>query len=302
MIGAFFSLVLAAAAVAAPVGNPHRQLPYVGALSANAETGEILFQDRAKAEAYPASVTKLMTALLVLEDVAAKKYSLETKVTATPEAYHSEASWVGIKVGESMSVDHLLYALLINSANDAAIMLGVNSAGSLDAFTAKMNARAAELGMKSTKYFNPNGLPPGGPPNSRRRYPWKNFNYTTAEDQLKLALEIVRRHPEIFKYTSVKYKSVAETPVRDGAGRPYPLKNHNKVMVLNALKVINPDGSEAVDGLKTGYIDAGGSSIVLTGQRKGKRAIVVVLGSANSKTRDETAKRLLEDALDALAW
>ena len=288
----------AALAAAAPSASAHRRSPYVGAVSANAATGEILFSDNADAEAYPASVTKLMTALLVLEDVKAGRYTLGTRVVATDEVRPCEPSWVDLRPGQSMSVDDLLAAMLVNSANDAAIALAVNASGSHAAFVSRMNARAKMLGMSRTRYFNANGLPP----NPKLRYAWKNFNRTTASDQLRLAREILGNHPEILRYTSIKVKSAAETRVRDGAGRPYPLKNHNNVMVKNARKVINPDGTEAVDGLKTGYIDAGGSSIVLTGKRGGKRAVVVVLGSSSSAERDDNAARLLADALGAIAW
>ena len=277
-------------AASQPVQSAHRRSPYVGALSANAETGEILFADNADAEAYPASVTKLMTALLVLEDVEAKKYSLDTRVTATAEVYRSEPSIVGLKAGQSMTVDDLLMSLMVKSANDAAIALGVNSAGSLDAFVDKMNARAAELGMANTRYYNPNGLPP------KKKYGTKAFNVTTCRDQLKLARRILAM-PGILRYTSTKMGEVV-----DGYGKKLKFVNHNNVLVKDKRKVINPDGSEAVDGLKTGYIDAGGSSVVLTGRRRGRRAIVVVLGSASSSERDDNAARLLEDALGAIAW
>lgn len=290
----------------AAVQTDYRRIPYVGAISAGEFPSKdggtnhwrILTTDRADATAYPASVTKLMTALLVLEDVAAGRYALTDRIVATPEAYHSEASWVGIKAGQSMTVDDLLMSLLVKSANDAAIVLGVKSAGSLDAFVERMNARALELGMANTRYFNPNGLPPGSPPGTRRSYPWKEFNRTTAADQLRLAIEVVR-HPEVFRYTSTK---VAKGVVGGDGNVIQPFVNHNNILVKDKSKVINPDGSEAVDGLKTGYIDAGGSSIVLTGTRKGRRAIVVVLGSSTSAVRDERARTLLEDALDVVAW
>ena len=277
---------------AGPVQTAHRRSPYVGAISVNAETGEVIFEENADAEAYPASVTKLMTALLVLEDVKAGKYGLADRVTATPEAYYSESSWVGIKAGQSMTVDDLLMALLVMSANDAAIMLGVKSAGSLDAFVARMNARARKLGMTKTCYYNPNGLPP----NSRKRYPWKSFNRTTARDQLKLALQVVK-YPEIFRYTASKTATVT-----DGNGKPLKMMNHNRILRMDKFHIVNPDGTEAVDGLKTGYISAGGSSIVLTGKRGGKRAIVVVLGSASSDIRERHASHLLTDALGAICW
>lgn len=280
----------AAPAQAARPGSQsaHRKTPYCGAISADAATGRVLFSDRANEEAYPASVTKLMTALLVLEDVEAGRYKLTDKAVATPDVNRCEPSWVGIKVGESMTIDDLLMALLVNSANDAAIVLGVHSAGSVQAFVTRMNDKAMALGMARTRYFNPHGLP-------APKY-GASFNRTTAADQLKLALEVVK-HPQIYRYTSTK---VGE--VKDGKGKPLRFVNHNNVMVKNKLKIINADGKEAVDGLKTGYIDAGGSSVALTGTRNGKRAIVIVLGSSSSAERDAHARRLMEDALESLAW
>ena len=280
--------------------TPFRKTPYVGAMAVDAHTGRVLFRDNANAPAYPASITKLMTALLVLEDVSAGKYDFNAVVTATPDVYKAEPSWVGVKPGETMTVESLLYALMVQSANDAAIMLGVHSAGSLDGFVARMNARAAQLGMASTRYYNPNGLPP------KRKNGTKDFNVTTCEDQVKLAMAILK-YPRILKYTSVKVWPATYDGVRPITGlnlakQPEQRKfiNHNNVMVKDKLKIYNPDGREAIDGLKTGYIDAGGSSLVLTGRRDGKRAIVVVLGSDSARLRDENARRIMIDALGAL--
>lgn len=303
-------------AAAAPAQTAHRRAPYVGAICADAATGRILSTENADAEAYPASVTKLMTLFLVLEDVHAGKYDLDSMAVATPDVNRCEASWIGIKVGESMSIRDLCLALMVESANDAAIVLAVNSAGSFDDFVARMNSRAAELGMVKTRYYNPNGLPP----NSARRYPWKSFNVSTAADQLKLALAILK-FPEALEFTSVKTCDLVKTkggfrigvtrrvnePLRKtelapGESIVKNLCNHNNVMVKNKQKIFNPDGREAVDGLKTGYIDAGGSSVVITGSRGGKRAVAVVLGSSSSKERDEHAARLISDALGAIAW
>ena len=320
-----------AAKSAGPVQTAHRRSPYVGAISANAKTGQVLSEDRADQEAYPASVTKLMTVLLVLEDVKVGKYGFDDVIVATPEAYQSEPSWVGIKVGEKMSVRDLATALMVESANDAAMLLAVRSAGSLSAFVARMNARAAELGMTRTTYYNPSGLPPTS--SKGRRYPWKSFNVSTARDQLKLARQLVT-YPEVLKLTSIKtcdlVKTVdgyrisvtrranepnRETTLADGEKLVKQMRNHNNVMRMDTVKVTLPDGKrevlprltdgagrEAVDGLKTGYIDAGGSSIVLTGSRKGVRAIVVVLGSSTSKERDAKAWHLMSDALGAVSW
>jgi len=304
------------AVAAAPVQSAHRRSPYVGAISADVRTGRILFEDGADAEAYPASVTKLMTLLLVLEDVKAGKYGYDDLVETTAEAYRSEPSWVGIKVGEKMSVRGLCTALMVESANDAAIVLGVHAAGSFAAFVERMNARAVALGMTKTRYYNPNGLPP----NTAKRYPWKSFNVSTARDQLKLACELVKM-PEALALTSVKTcdlvktsfgyrvavtrrtnEPIVETKLADGEKLVKQMRNHNNVMRTDKLKIVNPDGREAVDGLKTGYIDAGGSSVVLTASRGGRRVVAVILGSASSKERDEQGVRLLRDALGAVAW
>ena len=301
---------------AAPVQTAHRRSPYVGAICADAATGRILSAENADAEAYPASVTKLMTLFLVLEDVKAGKYGLDSMAVATPDVNRCEASWIGIKVGETMSVRDLCLTLMVESANDAAIVLAVNSAGSFDDFIAKMNSRAAELGMTKTRYYNPNGLPP----NATKRYPWKSFNVSTAADQLKLALAILK-FPEVLEFTSVKTCDLVKTkggyrasvtrrvnePLRrtelaPGESIVKNLCNHNNVMVKDKQKIFNPDGREAVDGLKTGYIDAGGSSVVITGSRGGKRAVAVVLGSSSAKERDDHASRLISDALGAIAW
>ena len=301
---------------AAPVQTAHRRSPYVGAICADAATGRILSAENADAEAYPASVTKLMTLFLVLEDVKAGKYGLDSMAVATPDVNRCEASWIGIKVGETKSVRDLCLTLMVESANDAAIVLAVNSAGSFDGFIDRMNSRAAELGMTKTRYYNPNGLPP----NSSKRYPWKSFNVTTAADQLKLALAILK-FPETLEFTSVKtcdlvktkggYRASVTRRVNDplrrtelapGESIVKSLCNHNNVMVKDKQKIFNPDGREAVDGLKTGYIDAGGSSVVITGTRAGKRAVAVVLGSSSAKERDDNAARLISDALGALAW
>lgn len=323
-----FSILAASALFSASLfAAPMKCAPYMGAISADA-SGKVLFSDHADRQAYPASVTKLMTALLVVEDVKAGRYRYEDQVTATADVYKCEPSWIGIKPGEKISVRDLLMALMIESANDAAIALGVHSAGSFDAFVAKMNSRAKELGMTRTVYYNPNGLPP----NSKRKYPWKNFNVTTAGDQLKLAVEILK-HPEILEFTSVKTADLVKTPTglrvsvtrqanrpprttKIGAGevRIKGLLNHNNIMVKDKKKLIGFDGKECVDGLKTGYIDAGGSSVVLTASRGGKRVIAVVLGSdaqtdakgrvlkRSAEVRDEVARKLLVDALDAQSW
>jgi len=291
------------AAVAKPT-SPYVRSPYVGTISVDAASGTVLSEDRADVKAYPASVTKLMTAFVVFDDIKAGKLSLSDTVTASPERskadrHFRQPSCTGLRAGESMTVDEMLKALMINSANDAALFLAERCAGDVGRFVERMNAKAQRLGMTSTRYFNPNGLPP--PPFAKER----NFNYSTCRDLAKMALALMKQHPEILKYTSMKVWDVTAMgkPFLDGRTKQQiRWVNHNNVLVKDRLKVKNPDGSEAVDGLKTGYINAGGSSIVITGKRKGKRVIAVVLGSSSAAERDQTAATLITDSLNALAW
>jgi D-alanyl-D-alanine carboxypeptidase (penicillin-binding protein 5/6) len=159
--------------------------------------------------------------------------------------------------------------------------------GDLQAFVVRMNNRAEQLGMTHTHYETPNGYPPK--PGAKRP-----FDTSTARDLVKLARKIVTMR-EVFRFTKTKICTVT-----DGAGQPLKMVNHNNILVKDKKKILNEKGESEVDGLKTGYIDAGGSSIILTGIRNGKRAIVVVLGSQTSKLRDEHARKLMVDALDKL--
>lgn len=307
--------VTASVKSAAPT-SAHIRDPYVGAISVDADTGKVLFANNEHAEAYPASVTKLMTLCLVLEDVRAGKYALATEVTITADVNYSEPSAMGLVAGQITRVSDLAMALMVESANDAAIALAVHANGSIANFVARMNARAAELGMAHTRYYNPNGLPP----NAARHYPWKSFNATTAYDQMLLARHLLRL-PDTRSFTSIKTCDLIKTArgfrvnatrrtnqpftpsvLAEGEKLVKQLNNHNKIMRTDKLKIVNSDGREAIDGLKTGFISAGGSSISLSGTRGKHHAIVVVLGSVNSKTRDQVALGLMHDALGALAW
>ena len=276
-----------------PAESKYRKSPYVGVIAVDAATGRVLFSDKASEIAYPASITKLMTAFLVFDDIKSGKFSLKDQVVASPirtknDVHLRQPSAIGLKAGESMSVDEMLKALMVKSANDCAIFLAEKCSGTMEKFVERMNAKAKALGMLSTKFHNPNGLPPLGGKG--------NFNSSTCIDLAKMAIALLRQHPEILKYTSIKAYD-AQLP----EGKVQRFVNHNNVMVKDALKIFNPDGTEAVDGLKTGYIDAGGSSVIVTGKRKGKRAIVVVLGSSSSAQRDSVARHRLSDALDAIS-
>ena len=270
MKGIIFSLIVMVAcsqsswAARAPIDSIVGE-PYVSALVVEADSGKILFEDNANAVIYPASVLKLMVLLVVLERVEQQALGLEEMVQVTPEASRMGGSQVYLDPKESFSVDDLLYALMIQSANDAAVALAVHVSGSVPGFVALMNKRAAELGMKDTQFHSVHGLPPAEGQQPDR---------TTAVDLAILSRELAR-NPETFRYTGT-----AEREFRDGA---FIMRTHNHLLKSVA----------GCDGFKTGYFKAAGFSIVATAKRDGVRIIAMVLGSQDRKIRDARASELL---------
>lgn len=246
--------------------------PYVGAIVVDAETGLPLYESNADAACYPASVVKLMDLLILLERVEKGTMRMDEMVTIGREAAGIGGSQVYLAEKEVFSLDDLLYALIIQSANDAAVALAVHAAGSKEAFVELMNQRAQALGMKSTRYHSVHGLPPG-----KDQQP----DVSTPRDLARLACELLKR-PD-----AVRYSSTRERPFRNGK---FMMRTHNHL--LGAVV--------GCDGLKTGYFTAGGFSIVATAQRNGRRVVAVVLGSKSREARDAAASELLARGFAAL--
>lgn len=255
------------AAIPGITGNP-----YASAIVMDAETGEPLFTKNAIAPVYPASVLKLMDLYVILDLVRAGKLSLTDMVTASEEAYRMGGSQVYLDVGEQFTVDDLLYALMIQSANDAAVALAEHVAGSKEAFVRMMNSKAKELGMASTSFQSVHGLPP-----AKGQEP----DVTTARDIAILSRALVQL-PDALKYTS--------TPERNFRGTNFVMQTHNGL-----LKRVS-----GCDGLKTGFYKLAGYSIAATAQRDGKRVIAVVMGSESKNARDNAAVDLIEEGFRAL--
>ena len=289
----------------APTTSYGPRAPYRGAIAVDADTGRVLFSDNMRTPGYPASVTKLMTFLLVLEDIQAGLYGPEDRALASAIAASMEPSSVGLRPGQSMTIHDLLLSIMVKSANDAAEVLAENSAlahlrrrgertpdvtpAVLRAkFIERMNRRAQELGMRDTRYASPNGLPP--PAGSKR-----GFDVSTAADLVQLGKVLVRM-PKALSYTSCP-----SCTVTDGAGKPLTLMGPNYFIPKNPdpKRLCTP--LPECDGLKTGYTAASGCSIMLTAHRNGRRVIVVVLGSAGRHERERAAGHILRDALDAIS-
>ena len=241
--------------------------PYLSAIVLDADTGQVIFEDNADAPGYPASVLKLMDALIILEKVQQGVLRLEDAVPVTAEASKIGGSQVYLAEKEVFSIDEMLYALLIQSANDAATALALKVAGSKEAFVQLMNEKAKALGMTRTTFTSVHGLPPA--PGSG-----VNPDTTTARD-LSLLARALCNYPDIFRYTS--------TQVRWFRNNSFEMRSHNKLLGT----------VEGVDGFKTGFFSAAGFSIVVTAKREGVRIIAVVMGSASRQVRDAKAAELL---------
>lgn len=250
--------------------------PYAGALVIDAATGRVLFEENGDAKGYPASITKLMVLLIMLEGLETKQISLQDQVTVTAEAAKIGGSQVYLRENEVFPVDELLYALIVQSANDAAAALAIHFAGAKEGFVDLMNKRAQALGMKDTVFHSVHGLPPG-----RDQQP----DVSTPRDIAKLCQELLK-HPDALRYAATK-----ERPFRPDAPTPFIMRSHNHLL----------RNFEGCDGLKTGYFRAAGFSTAVTAVRKNMRAIAVVFGSIDRKVRDAKARELLSKGLLELA-
>ncbi len=239
--------------------------PYVSALVLDAETGQILFSENPETAVFPASVVKLINLLVILERIEQGKIKLTDMVQVTPEAAKTGGSQVYLDPKEQFSVEDLLYALAVQSANDAAVALAVHIAGSKDGFVALMNQKAAGLGMKNTHLYSVHGLPP-----AQGQKP----DQTTAGDLALLCRALVGR-PEALKFTG--------TRERGFRANTFIMRNHNHLL----------GQVDGCDGLKTGYFEAAGFSIAATAKRGGVRIIAIVMGSKDRKIRDAKTTELL---------
>jgi D-alanyl-D-alanine carboxypeptidase len=272
------TIPLAAQAASATRARPTRPAAvdnsraYKGAIMLDAATGNVLFEDRADTANPPASMTKLMTYAVLHDALMGRELTLQTPVTITARDTQMGGTQVWLKEGEVFSIEELIYATMIQSANDAAHALARTAAGSREAFVERMNAKAKELGMTQTTFRTPHGLPP-----SNRRI--EEGDLTTARDYSLLCHHLLR-HTEVLKYTAVKTRPFGP-PVRATA---VAMDNHNNLLGKVA----------GVDGLKTGFTNGAGFCLSATAQRGGRRVIVVMMGSPDSNTRDLKVAELIE--------
>jgi D-alanyl-D-alanine carboxypeptidase (penicillin-binding protein 5/6) len=265
MFRPLLSLFVCAVFVAAPTfaDVPIPTAPTVDArayIVVDYHTGKVLASQEAVARLEPASLTKLMTAYIVFQELAAGKLKLDEPVVVSEHAWRSEGSRTFIELGKPVSVELLVLGMIVQSGNDATIALAERVAGTEETFVQLMNENAKRLGMVGTHFENSSGLP-------------SPQHYTTARDMSLLAVAMIRDFPQYYKYYSVREFE------------------HNGIKQQNRNGLLGRDPS--VDGLKTGHTDSAGFCLVTSALRDGMRLISVVLGSTSMKARENASAALL---------
>ena len=229
-----------------------------------ASTGKVLYEYQADEQLPPASVTKIMTILLVMEEIDRGTLKLTDEIQVSDNASQMGGSQVFLKAGEVMTVEDLLKSVIVASANDASTALAEHIAGSVESFVQRMNERAKELGMENTNFENPTGLDDS------------TVDHRTSARDIALMSRELLRHEQVLNYTTIWMDSI-----RDGA---FGLTNTNRLIRFY----------KGANGLKTGSTSRAGFCISATAKRDGMQLIAVVMGSPTRDSRNETAKKLLD--------
>lgn len=237
------------------------------ALLIDSDTGTIIYEKNSHERLAPASITKVMTMLLIMESLERGEIRLSEKVTVSEHAASMGGSQIFLQVGEEMSVEDMLKGIAMASANDASVALAEKITGSEEIFIARMNERVEQLGLKNTHFSNTNGLP-------------AKDHYSSAYDIAIMSKELLK-HPSITQYTG-KYQDY----LRNETENPFWLVNTNKLVRFY----------QGVDGLKTGYTSEAKFCLTATAMKDSFRVIAVVLGEPNTKTRNAEVSQLFNYA------
>lgn len=233
----------------------------------DADTGTIILEKNRDAKLPPASITKIMTMLLIMEAIDSGKIKMNDRVTTSEYAASMGGSQIFLEPGEEMTVQDMLKGIAMASANDASVAMAEKIAGSEENFVQMMNERAEQLGMKNTHFMNSSGLP-------------AKDHYTSAYDIAIMSRELLK-HAEITKFTSV-YQDY----LRKDTEKPFWLVNTNKLVRFYS----------GADGLKTGFTSEAKFCLSATAKRDNFRVIAVVLGEPNTKTRNAEVAKMFDYA------
>lgn len=256
----FMTMAHTAVAVAIPMHTSAKQ-----AIIVDMGTGMVLLDKNADERMPTSSMSKVMTAYMVFEALKANKIAMSTMLPVSEKAWQKGGSKMFVKVGTSVSIEDLLKGVIVQSGNDATIVLAEGLAGDEDAFALTMTQRAHELGMKNSQFKNASGWPDPD-------------HFSTARDLSALAQHIIVDFPHYYSLYSVKEFEY------NGIRQP----NRNPLLYKNI----------GVDGIKTGHTDAGGYGLMASGEKDGRRVVMVVNGLASDKDRADESARLMGWALN----
>ena len=240
--------------------------PGYAAIVVDANTGSTLHSSNADAIRHPASLTKVMTLYMLFERLESGRLSLDSPLRVSEHAADQSPTKLGLREGGTITVEDAIKGMVTRSANDAAVVVAENLAGSEEEFARQMTRKARAIGMSHTVYRNASGLP-------------DSAQVTTARDQATLGRAIQERFPRYYKYFST----------RSFTFRGQSIANHNRLL----------GRVEGVDGIKTGYIRASGFNLVTSVRRNGRHVVAVVLGGASAGARDARMRQLLAQHVDS---
>lgn len=225
------------------------------------DSGKVIYSQAASDPWYPASITKLMTAYVALDMVRQGRVQMDSLLTISPAAAAEPPSKMGFKPGTQIRLDNALKIIMVKSANDVAWAIGENLGGSVDGFSDMMNETAHRIGMRESRWYNPNGLP-------------EPRQWTTARDMAILGRALMRDFPEardLFSISAIQFGKAV-------------MANHNGLLGRYA----------GADGMKTGFICSGGFNVVASATRNGRRIITVIMGQPSARERDLKAADLFD--------
>ncbi len=258
---------LAAAIALAPAAAQATSGKYAS-IVVDADTDTVLHARHADEARFPASLTKVMTLYMVFDALKSGELSLRERIGVSRHAAGQPPSKIGLRAGQTISVEDAIHALVAKSANDVAVVIAERLGVTEERFAALMTVKAASLGLTSTKFYNASGLP-----DARQ--------ISTARDLARLAEAVLEDHGDYYHYFSTR---------RFSWGRAV-YKNHNRLL----------GEVDGVDGIKTGYTRASGFNLMASAKRDGRRVIAIMLGGRTSKVRNDHVTELLEAAFDAIS-
>lgn len=262
LIRAFAALIVAltlTAHAAAPAQAIENLRKYAG-IVVDAKSGQVLYEENGDSKRYPASVAKVMTLYVLFQELSAGNLKLSTKMTVSRHAAAAVPTKLGLRAGATITVEDAIKSLVTLSANDMARVIAEHISGSESKFAERMTATARAMGMKNTTYRNASGLPDGG-------------QTTTVRDQAILGIAIYQHFPNYYEFFQTRSFSYGKSTYG----------NHNRVLGYMG----------AVDGIKTGYINAAGSNLLTAARKDNRHIVVVAFGFNSAASRDEKVRQLV---------